>query len=107
MGKHKNGKNRVRIKRLNWDVEYVNDILTNNGFTITEPAVIKFDDTKQKSLYGARSPLYGTNYEDENAFIERYRCECGAFKGKMFDGEICPICGKPVKYEDVNIEFTG
>ena len=86
-------KNRVRVTRLNWDVEYVHDILTDNGFTITEPAVVKFDDTKQKSLYGARSPLYGTNYEDENAFIERYRCECGAFKGKMFVGEICPICG--------------
>lgn len=50
----------VRVKRINWDVEYLKDIITNNGFTITEPAVVKLDDTKQKSLYGARSILYGT-----------------------------------------------
>ena len=97
----------VRVKRINWDVEYLKDIITNNGFTITEPAVVKLDDTKQKSLYGARSILYGTNYEDENAFIERYRCQCGEFKGKLFEGETCPLCGTEGEYQGTNIEFTG
>lgn len=101
------GKQLVRMTRLNWDIEFLQDIISNNGFLITEPATFQQDDMKQKSLYGARSTLYGTSYDDETAFIERYRCQCGSFKGKVFEGEICPFCGKPVEFRDVNIEFTG
>lgn len=100
-------KQRVRIVRLNWDIEYLQDIITNNGFLITEPATFQVDETKQKSLYGARSTLYGTNYEDETAFIERYRCSCGMFKGKLFEHEECPICHTKVEFKDADIEFTG
>ena len=103
----KNPKQHVRLVRLNWDVEYLHDILTNNGFLITEPATFNLDETKQKSLYGARSTLYGTSYEDETAFIERYRCKCGAFKGRLFEGEECPLCHTKVEFKDTNIEFTG
>lgn len=101
------GKQSVRLTRLNWDVEFLKDIISNNGFIITEPATFQLDDNKQKSLYGARSPLYGTSYEDETAFIERYRCKCGEFKGRIFEGEECPLCHTKVEYKDANIEFTG
>lgn len=97
----------MRITRLNWDIEYLKDLTTGNGFLITEPATFSVDEEKMKSINGSRSILYGTSYEDENAFIERYRCKCGAFTGKLFEGEICPICGKKVEYKDANIEFTG
>jgi hypothetical protein len=83
------------------------DIINGNGFLITEPATFQLDETKQKSLYGARSILYGTSYEDETAFIERYCCRCGEFKGKLFEGEECPLCHTKVEYKDANIEFTG
>ena len=102
------GKRKVRISRLNWDIEYVNDICSGNGFTITEPATfLNFDDTKVKSLYGSRSPLYGTSYEDETAFIERYRCKCGEFKGIIWKDEECPLCHTKVEFRDTNINFTG
>ena len=101
------GKQKVRISRMNWDTEYMSDIVNKNGFLITEPATFQVDEQKQKALYGARSTLYGTSYEDENAFLERYRCQCGAFTGRIFEGEICPICNHKVEYKDVNIEFTG
>lgn len=101
------GKQLVKITRLNWDIEFLKDIINNNGFIISEPATFQLDDTKQKSLYGARSILYGTNYEDETAFIERYRCKCGEFKGKLFEGEECPLCHTKVEFKDSNIEFTG
>ena len=97
----------VQVNRLNWDVAYHVDMLTNNGFVISEPATFNIDESKQKSLYGARSPLYGTSYEDETAFIERHRCECGAIKGRLFEGELCPVCGKPIQAKDVDIGFTG
>ena len=100
-------KQSVVVERLNWDVEYLRDIISGNGFVITEPATFQKDDVKQKTLYGARSILYGTNYEDERAFIERYRCRCGEFKGKLFEGEECPYCHTKVEFKSVNIEFTG
>lgn len=96
----------VRACRLNWDVEYLHDLSTGNGFIITEPATFNLDEQK-KSLYGTRSILYGSSYEDETAFIERHRCRCGAFKGRKFEGEICPYCGTKVEYKNINIKYTG
>ena len=95
MGKKKNI--HVRAVRLNWDIECFYDIINKKGFMITEPATFTTDETKQKTLYGSRSILYGTNYEDETAFIERHRCKCGAFKGALFKGEICPYCNTKVE----------
>lgn len=95
------------MRRLNWDAEFYSDLLMGKAFTITEPAEISLDGQKRKSLYGPQSPLYGTNYEDEQAFIERYRCNCGEFKGRIFEGETCPICGSKVEYKDSDINMTG
>lgn len=100
-------KRRVEMVRLNWDSEFFNDIFSGNGFIITEPAEVNIDGTKQKSLYGPQSPLYGTTYQDEQSFIERYRCKCGAFKSRQFEGEICPICGTKVEFRDSDINVTG
>jgi hypothetical protein len=86
------GKQHVIMRRLNWDVEFYKDLLTGNGFQIIEPSGISIDGVKKKSMYGANSPLYGTNYEDEQSFIERYRCSCGEFVGRQFEGEECPSC---------------
>ena len=106
MGKNKK-KQKVRLKRLNWDAEFYSDLLKGNAFIITEPAEISLDGSKHKSLYGPQSPLYGTTYEDEQSFIERYRCRCGSFKGRQFEGEICPICDHPVEFKDSDINVTG
>lgn len=101
------GKQIVRVKRCSWDVMFYDDIMTGNGFIISEPAEVKIDREKKKSLYGPQSPLYGTTYEDEQAFIERYRCDCGEFKGKQFEGETCPICGTKISFKGNNIKMTG
>ena len=102
-----NKKKKVRMSRLNWDACFYSDLLNGNGFIISEPAEVSLDGTKQKSLYGPQSPLYGTTYEDDQAFIERYRCQCGEFKGRQFEGEKCPICGKVVEFKDSDINVTG
>ena len=103
----KKDKQKVRVRRLNWDVEFYHDLMTGNGFVITEPAAISLDGNKEKSLYGPQSPLYGTTYSDEQAFIERYRCKCGAFKSRQFEGEECPICHTKIEYQDADINVTG
>ena len=104
---NRNEKVFVKLTRLNWDFEYFYGILYRGDFDITEPAEITMDDTKEKSLYGPQSPLYGTSYSDEQAFIERYRCKCGKLMSRQFEGEICPFCHSPVEYKDADINITG
>lgn len=100
------GKRHVKIKRLNWDVEYYISLL-NGGFVIDEPADITIDGIKKKTLFGPRSELYGTTYGDEQEFAEQYRCKCGAFKGAAFEHEICPFCKQPVESVNDDIKITG
>jgi hypothetical protein len=100
-------KQRVVLSRLNWDVEYYHDIMSGIGFEISEPAEVDTGEGKIKSLYGSQSPLYGTTYSDEQAFIERYRCKCGKFASRQFEGEECPFCHTKVEYRDSNINITG
>lgn len=101
------GKQIVRIKRISWDVAFYADMMEGDGFIISEPAQVKIDKDKKKSLYGPQSPLYGTNYEDEHAFIERFRCECGKFKGRQWEGETCPFCNTVVESKGSNVKITG
>lgn len=100
-------KQHVVMRRLNWDVEFYSDIASGKSFVISEPAEISIDGSKKKSLYGPQSPIYGTSYEDDQAFVERYRCECGEFKSRLFEGEVCPICGQKVEYRDSDINIFG
>ena len=101
------GKKKVRINILNWDVEAMYDVIHGNGFIITEKGQIDLNGVEKKTLHGPQSPLFGVNYTDEQDCIEKYRCECGAFKGKMFLGETCPFCGKKIKEHEVNVKMTA
>lgn len=105
MAKHK--KRTVELIRRNWDADFYDDIISGRGFIISEPAEITLDGVKRKSLLGPQSSLYGSSYEDEHSFIERYRCDCGAFIGKKFEGHICPKCNTEVTFKDSNVNITG
>lgn len=100
-------KQKVKFIRMNWDAEFYKDLLDGTGFIITEPAEMSLDGDKRKSLDGPQSPRYGTSFEDEQSFIERYRCQCGKFMGRLFEGEVCPFCGKKVEFRDSDIKVTG
>ena len=105
-------KTHVSVERLNWNVEYLYDIINGKGFTITMPPKApnsddEYEGLNTRSLYGSRSPLYGEEYTDEDSFIGRYHCQCGSFTGAQFKDEICPMCGTPVRYNEANIEYTG
>lgn len=107
MSKKNRKKQIVDCSRINLDVEFYKDIIEGIGFEITEPAEVSLDGNKKKSLYGPQSPLYGTTYSDEQAFIERYHCECGALQSKMFEGETCNICHTKVEAKDPDVNVTG
>ena len=100
-------KRSVMLTRRNWDADFFDDIISGRGFIISEPAEVTLDGTRRTSLLGPQSSLYGSGYEDEHAFIERYRCECGAFVGKKFEGHICPKCKTEVTYKDSDVNITG
>ena len=101
------GKERVRVNILNWDVEAYYDLINGTGFICNEPGQIDIDGEKKKTMNGPQSPRFGSTYGDEHEFIERYRCDCGTFKGKMFNGETCPLCNTKVRFMDVDIKQTA
>lgn len=92
----------LRLKELDWDEEFEKDMLTGKGFIAFEKP---FDRDKNKNLYGIHSPKFGTSFEDENGFAERYRCKCGKMIGKIYEGEICPDCGTKVQFVDTDLKI--
>ena len=98
----------VEHERVYVDGWFFNSMINNDGFIVTEPAAISLDGKQKKLPHGPNSPeFFGTSYEDEQAFMERCRCECGSFKGKQFEGEICPFCNKPVQERETNMKMTA
>jgi hypothetical protein len=97
----------VVADQVSWDRLFYDDIMNHDGFVISEPAVLSLDGRKEKNMFGPNSPLFGTTYGDEQAFMERHRCKCGEFKGLRFKGEICPFCGTKVEARDMDIKKTG
>ena len=97
---------RVNFDHMNYEIECMNDLANGNGFIINDVA---YSDTDKKiaNLEGPRSPLYGTNFNDSNAFNDRYRCECGKYNGAIFEGDYCPSCNSKIEFRDVNILYTG
>ena len=98
----------TRLKILNWDYECEMDMRRGRGFEITQPATSGKDNTK--NMYGIQSPLFCSDWSDDNAFEERYACGCvngEGLRGKVFEGEICPYCKQEVKFKDVDLSITG
>lgn len=101
MGKKKN--KGVRLTALNWDLECKLDMATGQGFRITEPAI----KGTTKLYNGIQSERFGTDFDSEEGFSERYRCSRGCTTGKVFEGSKCPICGGVVEFRDVDLSVTG
>jgi hypothetical protein len=97
-------KETVKIVKLNWDEECEKDFIIGKGIKIYEPA---FKGREEKSIHGIHSPLFATDWEDEDAFQERYSCKCKELKGMVYEGEICPICKTKVKFRDVDLRIFG
>lgn len=96
---------KVQIVRLNWDEMCRLDLITGKGFEITEPAFKNKEG--EKSLNGIQSPRFCTDYEDEDAFAERYSCDCKDIVGKRYKGDVCPKCKSKVEFKDVDLSITG
>ena len=97
---------KVTFERRNLETDCYWDCINERGFLIKEPPYSDVDKTI-RNMDGPRSPRYGTTYGDTNEFMDRYSCKCGAVVGAAFEGEICPKCGQPIQFKDVDILYTG
>lgn len=94
-----------RLVVKNWDTECALQMYTGEGFPIRKRK--SFDNKQQKYIDGIHSVLFGTSWEDENAFRDRYSCKCGKYQGAIYEGEVCPECGEKVGFVDVNLNKFG
>lgn len=99
----------VTIEKRNWDQECEISLITKRGFIIDQAPYKKSGPGKEKvkNIRGIHSQLYGTDWEDEDAFAERYRCACSHLKGKRYEGMECTYCNQVVSYRDADIEVMG
>lgn len=68
-------------------------------YTIEAPHMNSFNPRNTRLItnrYGSK----GVVSELSESFVERYRCDCGDLKGRLFDGILCPECNTKVKYVD-------
>ena len=97
---------RIKFERINFEAECAYDIINDRGFIIKDTPFSDVDKSI-RNMDGPRSPRFGTTYGDNNEFMDRYHCKCGKYIGAAFEGEICPECGEPIEFTDVDILYTG
>ena len=93
----------VRLQPINWDKECKLDMITGKGFRITEEAI----KGTAKMSNGIQSEKFGTDFDSDEGFEERYKCPRGCTKGKVYEGSTCPVCGGVVEFKDADFDITG
>lgn len=94
----------AELVRCNLDEERIHDLETANGFIVTSSKPIK-DDVKDPN--GIFSTRFGMTLQDVQANATRYKCKCGTLISRIMCGQICPVCGTPVKFVDDNFSYFG
>ena len=100
---------------MDWEEEFHSDMKSKKGFVVKSKPFKKKTRDKEgkiitkgtKEMYGIHSPLFGTDWLDDNAFADRYSCSCGELIGKLYKGRKCPKCGTKVEYRDVDWSYSG
>ena len=94
----------TKMEYIDFDEERRKDVSTGNGFIIKSPKPIKDDIKDPEGIFSTR---YGPQLQDMNAFADRYKCNCGYTRTRLYNGQICPICHTKTKYVDDNFFYTG
>lgn len=91
---------------MNLESECYYDCINDRGFLISEMPYADIDKSV-RNANGPRSPRFGSTFNDNDAFSERYHCKCGHLVGKPFEGMECPECHTKVQFNDADIKYTG
>lgn len=95
----------VQVEKLDLDYERYYDFVTGRGIRIDSAEA--YDAKKRKIWNGLQSEFWGTDFGDEYAFQERYRCKCGKYMSKHWAGFTCEACGSVVEYQEPDVTRTG
>ena len=97
----------TKLVRINLNKEKDECLTKGNGFVITKPQSTLKKDLKNPD--GIFSYRFGQTLQDEKPYEDGYKCECGnpKLQGRLNNGVICDICGKPVRYVGENFEYFG
>lgn len=89
---------RVMLRLVNLDERRKSELRTGESFRVTEPG--KTDANAEPGMYSIHSPLFGTEWGDEDAFEYMWSCECRTYVGKYYADKdfVCPNCKKPVTH---------
>lgn len=96
---------KVIVEGINLDEECREDFIKNKGIIINNPE--SFDKKNNKNPGGLQDSRFGTDYGDNAAFNDRYRCECGKYVGKMHLGIMCDECYTPVQQCETDLNKFG
>lgn len=94
---------------IDFDKECESDIIRGKGFIVSEIAYHKVKKKNVKFKYGTHSPLFGSDWDDENNQGSDYKCACieGGLRGIIHKGEVCPVCGEEVRLKGVDYNIFG
>ena len=96
---------RMEIENEDWNKLYISSMKSGKGFIITDEHGI--DQKKNRTENGIYSSKFCSNFGDENAFSDKYSCECRKTIGQKHEGEVCPHCGTQVMYKDADLDIIG
>ena len=94
----------TRLERIDLDKERENDLRSGRGFIIDEFNSIKKDIKAQGGIFSIR---YGSTLYDSDSFIDRYRCNCGKYRGSINHGIRCESCDSLCRYTDDDMGIFG
>lgn len=84
----------MRLERINLEVAYAVDMITNEGHRIEADSEYEAIDISKL--------INGNEFTDTE-----YRCTCGSFKGQDLVGRVCPKCGDEIMLHSLNFGYTG
>lgn len=96
----------VEFYLMSMEEAFEEDMESGHAFIITDRSGLAKNNT-ERTENGIYSPKYGSIWQDENAFKELYRCDCGKLEGKAYLGLTCAYCNSEVKFRDKDISMTG
>ena len=92
------------LERINFDSEKLEDLQKNKGFIIQASKSTKKEIKNPDGIFSTR---FAQKLGDDNAFQDRYSCNCGALKGSMNRGLVCPTCNSQCKFIDDDFSIFG
>lgn len=88
----------------NIDEEAKQDLKAGKAFIVYEEIKNKKSTDGSYNKGGIRSDFFYSEMSSEEAFKERYSCDCGYIEGKSHESSICPYCRTSVRLVDIDLE---